>query len=39
MKVGESAPRASVVIKIDHRPGTTDGLHHKVDAIEQHLAD
>ena len=39
MKVGESAPRVSVVIKIDHRPGTTDGLHHKVDAVEQHLAD
>jgi uncharacterized protein (TIGR00106 family) len=39
MKVGETAPRVSVVIKIDHRPGTTDGLHHKVDAVEQHLAE
>ena len=38
MKVGESAPRVSVVIKIDHRPGMTDGLHHKVEAVEQHLA-
>jgi uncharacterized protein (TIGR00106 family) len=37
MKVGESAPRVSVVVKIDHRPGTTDGLHHKVEAVERHL--
>ena len=38
MKVGESAPRVSVVIKIDHRPGVTDGLHHKVEAVERRLA-
>lgn len=37
MKVAESAPRVSVVIKIDHRAGVTDGLHHKVDAIEARL--
>ncbi len=36
-KVGESAPRVSVVIKIDHRPGTVDALHHKVDVIESRL--
>jgi uncharacterized protein (TIGR00106 family) len=37
MKVGETAPRVSVVIKLDHRPGVTDALHGKVDAIEQRL--
>ncbi len=37
LKVGESAPRVSVVIKIDHRPGTTDGLHTKVEAVEEQL--
>jgi uncharacterized protein YqgV (UPF0045/DUF77 family) len=26
-----------VVIKIDYRPGTTDALHHKVQAVEDHL--
>lgn len=39
MKVAESAPRVSVVIKIDHRPGATDGLHHKVEAVEARLRD
>jgi uncharacterized protein (TIGR00106 family) len=37
MKVAEVAPRVSVVIKLDHRPGTVEGLHHKVQAIEDHL--
>jgi uncharacterized protein (TIGR00106 family) len=37
MKVAESAPRVSVVIKLDHRPGTVDALHHKVQAIEDRL--
>ena len=36
--VAQSAPRVSVVVKIDHRPGHTDGLHHKVAAVEAHLA-
>jgi uncharacterized protein (TIGR00106 family) len=36
-KVAEAAPRVSVVIKIDHRPGAVDALHHKVDVIEAHL--
>jgi uncharacterized protein (TIGR00106 family) len=36
-KVSESAPRVSVVIKIDHRPGVTDGLHAKVAAVEAQL--
>ncbi len=37
-KVGEAAPRVSVVIKIDHRPGVVDALHAKVAAIEEHLS-
>src|SRR3954447_8186133 len=37
MRVGEGAPRVSVVIKIDHRPGVSDALHAKVDAVEAHL--
>jgi len=36
-KVGESAPRVSVVIKLDHRPGMVDGMTHKVQAVEAHL--
>lgn len=39
MKVAESAERVSLVIKIDHRPGVTDGLHTKVEAVEAHLAE
>ena len=38
-KVGEAAPRVSVVIKIDHRPGHEGGLTTKVEAVERHLAD
>jgi uncharacterized protein (TIGR00106 family) len=38
-KVSESAPRVSLVIKIDHRPGVTDALHHKLESLEQHLAE
>jgi uncharacterized protein (TIGR00106 family) len=37
MKVAESAPRVSVVMKIDHRPGVEDALHAKVAAVEAHL--
>ena len=36
-KVAESAPRVSVVVKIDHRPGVTDGLTGKVASVEAHL--
>ena len=36
-KVAEAAPRVSVVIKIDHRPGVSDALHTKVAAVEAHL--
>ena len=38
-KVAEAAPRVSVVIKIDHRPGVEDALHAKVARVEAHLAD
>lgn len=37
MSVAAVAPRVSVVIKVDYRAGVTDGLHEKVDAIEQRL--
>jgi uncharacterized protein (TIGR00106 family) len=37
MKVAEVAPRVSVVIKVDHRPGSVDALHHKVQAVEDRL--
>jgi uncharacterized protein (TIGR00106 family) len=33
--VAETAPRVSVVIKIDHRPGKTGRLRSKVEAIER----
>lgn len=36
--VAEAAPRVSVVIKLDHRPGAGSGaMAHKVDAVEQRL--
>ena len=38
-RVAEDAPRVSVVVKIDHRPGTTDGLTSKVASVEAHLAE
>ncbi|MDQ1533483.1 MAG: hypothetical protein QOF28_1244 [Actinomycetota bacterium] len=37
MKVAESAPRVSLVIKIDYRAGVTGALKHKVDVIEERL--
>jgi uncharacterized protein (TIGR00106 family) len=37
--VAEHAPRVSVVIKIDHRPGHTDALHGKVEAVERRLGE
>ena len=39
LKVAESAPRVSVVIKLDHRPGVEDALHAKVARVEAHLAE
>ena len=37
LTVGEQAPRVSVVIKLDHRPGAENALQHKVDVLEEHL--
>ncbi|MFI6350696.1 MTH1187 family thiamine-binding protein [Streptomyces sp. NPDC050560] len=31
------APRVSVVVKMDIRPGVTDGLTSKVETVERHL--
>jgi len=36
-RIGEAAPRVSVVIKIDHRPGHERGLTTKVESVERHL--
>lgn len=36
-EVAAVAPRVSVVVKIDHRPGVPDMLHAKVDAIDRAL--
>ena len=37
LQVAESAPRVSVVLKLDYRPDAVDALHHKVQAIEDLL--
>lgn len=37
MKVAEHAPRVELVVKVDYRPGVSDALHHKVEAIEERL--
>jgi uncharacterized protein (TIGR00106 family) len=37
--VAAHAPRVSLVIKADLRPGVTDGLTSKVVTIERHLQD
>ncbi|WP_024800206.1 MTH1187 family thiamine-binding protein [Nocardia sp. BMG51109] len=34
-----AAPRCSLVIKADIRPGVTDGLTSKVDSVERYLAE
>lgn len=36
--VAARAPRVSVVIKADWRPGVTDAMTHKVDSIERYLS-
>jgi uncharacterized protein (TIGR00106 family) len=36
--VAEQAPRVSVVVKLDYRPGADDALHTKVESVERHLA-
>jgi uncharacterized protein (TIGR00106 family) len=35
--VAAQAPRVSLVVKADIRPGVTDGLTSKVETIERHL--
>ncbi|GAA2385891.1 MTH1187 family thiamine-binding protein [Nonomuraea africana] len=35
--VGEVAPRVSLVLKADVRPGVTDGMTGKVERLEAHL--
>ncbi|MER6422031.1 MTH1187 family thiamine-binding protein [Streptomyces sp. NPDC001137] len=37
--VEERAPRVSLVLKADIRPGVTDGLTAKVETVERYLAD
>ena len=36
-KVAEAAPRVSVVVKVDYRPGVTGALRGKVEAVEERL--
>jgi len=36
-KIAEVAPRVSVVVKIDHRPGHDHALSTKIEALERHL--
>jgi uncharacterized protein (TIGR00106 family) len=36
-ELAERAPRVSVVIKIDHRPGVEGAMQRKVAEIERHL--
>jgi uncharacterized protein (TIGR00106 family) len=38
-RVGRDAPRVSVVIKLDVRPGHEGALISKVDSVERHLAE
>jgi uncharacterized protein YqgV (UPF0045/DUF77 family) len=35
--VEERAPRVSLVLKADVRPGVTDGMTSKVETVERHL--
>ncbi len=37
--VASEAPRVSVVVKIDYRPGAHDQMHEKVAAIEAKLSE
>ena len=36
-RAAEHAPRVSVTMKIDHRPGVADQLRRKVESVERHL--
>lgn len=37
-KLAERAPRVSLVMKVDYRPGVTGALRSKVETIEKRLA-
>ncbi len=37
--VAQQAPRVSVVLKLDYRPGHDDALHEKVASVEHHLSE
>jgi uncharacterized protein (TIGR00106 family) len=37
--VADQAPRVSLVIKIDHRPGVDGALENKVRSVEERLSD
>jgi uncharacterized protein (TIGR00106 family) len=37
-EVSQGSTRVSLVIKVDHRPGTDGALRAKVDAVEERLA-
>ena len=39
LEVADDAPRVSVVIKLDYRPGTTGALEGKIASLERHLTD
>ena len=39
MRIAEDAPRVSVVLKLDYRPGAREQLEHKVASIEARLAE
>jgi uncharacterized protein YqgV (UPF0045/DUF77 family) len=39
LRLAEDAPRVSVVIKIDYRPGVNGALRSKVETVERYLAD
>ena len=37
-KVAESAPRVSLVMKVDHRPGVTGAMREKVESLERRMS-
>ncbi|HZD65692.1 MAG TPA: MTH1187 family thiamine-binding protein [Acidimicrobiales bacterium] len=38
-KVAEAAPRVSVTVKVDYRPGAREALRSKVESVERRLVD
>jgi uncharacterized protein YqgV (UPF0045/DUF77 family) len=39
LRIAEDAPRVSVVLKLDYRPGAEHQLEHKVASIDARLAE